>query len=348
MTGGVADNVANDLGRVLVIDDTPDDRVLVRREAEALFPSAGIVEAGTREAFEAALAGPPFGLVVTDLALKWGDGREVLARAHAAGPGCPIVMFTASGDETTAVELMKAGLDDYVVKSVRQLPRLRVSLRNAVEAARNRSALTLRERQLTAALAHQRVITGELHHRVKNNLQTIDSLLRLQAKANGGAVAALLDELAGRMRTLAAVQSRLYDTEALDRVEFSAVLDDIATSLAAVYGVEARDLLRDLAGPLDLDVSRAMPLGLLVYEIILNALKHAWPGRRPGKLSVELRSQSGHAEIRVGDDGVGFAAGAVSRGLGSRLVQALAREARAAVTTQSRPGGGTLVELRLL
>ena len=344
MTGGVT----NAPGRILVVDDTPDDRVLVRREAEALFPGAEIVETGTREAFEAALAGPSFDLAVTDFALKWGDGREVLDRVRAAYPGCPIVMFTASGDETTAVELMKAGLDDYVVKSVRQLPRLRVSLRNAVEAARNRSALTMHERQLTAALAHQRVITGELHHRVKNNFQIIDSLLRLQAKASGGEVAALLSELAGRMRALATVQSRLYDTEALDRVEFGAVLDDIATSLGAVYGVEARDLSRELVGSLDLDVSRAMSLGLLVYEVILNALKHAWPDRRPGKLSVELRSRDGRAEIRVGDDGVGFTAGEVTKGLGSRLVQALASEARTAVTTQSRPGGGTPVALRLL
>ncbi len=339
--------MSEDHVRVLTVDDEPDDRAMVRREAEALFPRGQIVEAGTREEFEAALAGAPFDLVVTDLELKWSTGREVLARMRALQPMCPVIMFTDSGDEMTAVELMKAGLDDYVVKSARQLPRLRASMKIAVEAARHRTALSARERQLASALEHERTIVRELHHRVKNNLQTITSLLELRARTRDPSVAAELADLAGRMRALGLVQSRLYDTEALHEVDLAGVLRDLAGDLARIHGNGHIGLVLDLDGPLVLDVARAMPLGLLCYEVILNALKHAWPAGQTGKLTVALRTKSSTPEVRISDDGVGFMEGGVAKGLGMQLTRALAGEAQVEVETHTTLGNGTTVVLRL-
>ena len=333
--------------RVLVVDDNPDDRLLVRREVEALFPDATVIDLAGLEDFEAALAAAVPDLVVTDLDLKWGSGREIFARARDMHPSCPVVMFTNSGDETTAVEMMKAGLDDYVVKSPRQLPRLRASLRIAVEGARNRAALTDRERRLQAALEHQQTIVRELHHRVKNNLQTITSLLQLRARDRSGDVAAELDELAGRMRALGMVQGRIYETKELDRVDFAAALGDIFNGLAAVHHSPTVSFAHRLDGPLEMSVQRAMPLGLLCYEVILNALKHAWPDGRSGKLAVELRKNGASPEVRVRDDGVGFSRDDVVEGLGSRLIRSLGKEAMVEVRTESGPGDGTDVTLRL-
>jgi two-component sensor histidine kinase len=334
--------------RVLTIDDNPDDRAIVRREVEALYPGVEVVELATRDDLLGALAGSPPDLIVTDLDLKWGSGREVFARAREVCPACPIVMFTNSGDETTAVELMKAGLDDYVVKSARQLPRLRASLRLAVEGARSRSALGERERQLAAALERERTIVRELHHRVKNNLQTIASLLLLRARDVGGEAAAQLEDLAGRMRALGTVQSRIYETDALDRVDFRAVLADLAEGLAAVRGNGDVVLILDLDGPLELEVARAMPLGLLCYEFLLNAFKHAWPSGQRGRLVVGLRTGSPTPEVRIHDDGVGYIEGEVRRGLGTRLARALAREAGAEMEMSTCPGRGVAVTIRLV
>jgi two-component sensor histidine kinase len=286
--------------------------------------------------------------VVTDLDLRWSSGRDVFAVTKARYPTCPIVMFTGSGDETTAVELMKSGLDDYVVKSARQLPRLRASLRIAIEAARTRAALTAREARLAAALARERMVVQELHHRVKNNLQTIVSLLQLRAKARGGVIAEELNDLAGRMHALAAVQARIYETETLDQVKFTAALLDMAEKLIAVHAHLGVDLVQGAAQPLDLDVARAMPLGLLCYEVLLNALKHAWPDGRRGTLAVEIRTKDGKPEIQISDNGVGYATDAVPKGLGWRLVRALAAEARVEVGTSAWPGRGTSVTLRLI
>jgi two-component sensor histidine kinase len=333
--------------RVFTVDDTPDDRALVRREVEALFPGCQVIEAGSRNEFEAGLAEDSFDLVVTDLELKWGNGREVLERSRTEWPNCPVVMFTDSGDETTAVELMKAGLDDYVVKSARQLPRLRVSLRLAVENARTRTALTERERQLAAALEHEQTIVRELHHRVKNNLQTISSLLQFRAMISGGEVARELEEVAGRMHALSAVQARIYETGALDRVDFAAALGDMAQEMAKIHADRGLKLRCEFEGSLELDVARAMPLSLLCYEAILNALKHAWPRERAGELTVTLQADVKPHRIVIRDDGQGFEKGEVARGMGSRLMARLGKEAGVELFTVSALGKGTSVELLL-
>jgi two-component sensor histidine kinase len=334
--------------RVLVIDDTPDDRQLVRHELESLFPDADIIELAGRAETEAALAAGPADLVVTDLSLRWGSGREVFERVKELMPACPVIMFTGSGDEMTAVDLLKAGLDDYVVKSPRQLSRLRASLRVVVDASRSRTALSKRELQLTQALAHKDIVVRELHHRVKNNLQSMASLLKLRAKRSGGALATHLEELSGQMRALAAVQLRTYKSEQFDRVDFAAVLDDLMESLSANYANGQVTLVRDFEGTLDLESDRATSLSLLCYEIILNALKHAWPDRRKGRLVVALWTQGKRAGISVSDDGVGFEGTDVVKGLGTRLIRALAREAQAEIVTVSRLGEGCTVTLHLV
>jgi two-component sensor histidine kinase len=333
--------------RILIVDDNPDDRALVVREALSEFPQAEIREISSRPELEQAFARKAHDLVVTDYDLKWGDGREVLTLARISKPDCAVIMFTDSGDEMTAVELMKAGLDDYVVKSVRQLARLRTSMRIAVDQAKNKSALNDRERQLQTALAHQRVIVRELHHRVRNNLQTITSLLELRARAKGGNVAVELEELASRMRALAEVQSRIYDSDALDRVDFSRALVEIANEMERIYRAGSVEISSEIAVPLDLGVHRAMPLALLCHELLLNSFKHAWPEGRRGELTLRVLARESGPMIEIADDGIGFDPATAKTGLGSRLSKALALEANAVLAVNSAPSRGTIATVTL-
>lgn len=331
--------------RILLVDDNPDDRALVRREAEALFSEAEIQEAGSREQFEGACGSGIFDLVVTDLHLKWGNGAEVLAAVRKTSPGAAVVMFTGTGDEVTAVELMKAGLDDYVVKHARQLPRLRASMKLALDNRRHRSQLSERERQLTVALAQKDLVVRELHHRVKNNLQTMINLLNLRARQKGGMLAEELQELAGRMRSLAAVQARIYNAPALDRVDFAATLSEIAEELVRIYGDGHVKLALDFRMPFELEVDKAMPLAVLCYEILLNAMKHAWPQGQSGVLTVEFGNDGGKAVLRIADDGVGYTVGR-GMGFGSKLTPALAREVGAELSVESSQRQGSVALIR--
>ncbi len=333
--------------RVLVLDDNPDDRKLVLHELKSEHPHAEAVEIIEESRFSELLDEAEPALVITDLDLRWLNGLQVLQRVKERYPDCPVIMFTGTGDETVAVEAMKAGLDDYVVKSARQLPRLRASIGQVLGGAERKKMLRQREHELRAALEHRELVLRELHHRVKNNIQIMTSLLWMRARqAQSLEVRAELEEILGRMQVLGQVQARIYETEELDQVNFRAVLEDIASSLVRAHGGDQIELCSDMEATIELPVQRAVPLALVTYELILNALKHGFCGRRRGTLSLASRGTGASRSLSISDDGAGMAEGATP-GMGSRLVEALAREAGAKIERGYREGGGTLVTIEL-
>lgn len=333
--------------QVLIVDDNPDDRALVKHAVRDVFPEAEVREA-TDEAGFAALVGDGSGisLVVTDYELRWSNGQRVLERVKAARPDLPVIMFTGSGSEEVAVAAMKAGLDDYVVKSPRGLPRLAASVRAVVEAARGRAALARTEATLREALRHKELLLAELNHRVKNNLQAAISLLRLRARRHPEARPELL-EVVGRLQALAHVQDRLEASDGYGSADVAAVLKDVVEGLGAARGSGRVGARLSVAAPLVLPVRRATPLALVVYEVVLNALKHAFQGREAGEVLVSLAPlPDGRVEIAVDDDGVGMDP-AVVGGTSWALIRGLMREAEGEILAERRPAGGTRVMLRL-
>jgi len=127
--------------RVLVVDDNPDDRLLTIRALKREFADLEVEPVANAEAFAQALEEDAFDLVITDYQLHWSNGLEVLREVKARWPDVPVVMFTATGTEETAVEAMRAGLDDYTLKSPRHFARLPAVVRTALRRADERRAL---------------------------------------------------------------------------------------------------------------------------------------------------------------------------------------------------------------
>jgi PAS domain S-box-containing protein len=127
--------------RILLIDDNPDDRTLVVRELRRSFSDLDIQQIAEAEGFAQALQVDSFDLVITDYQLRWTDGLTVLRTIKSYWPDCPVVMFTATGSEEVAVEAMKAGLNDYVLKSPKHFTRLTAAVRLALDQAQQRQAL---------------------------------------------------------------------------------------------------------------------------------------------------------------------------------------------------------------
>jgi diguanylate cyclase (GGDEF)-like protein/PAS domain S-box-containing protein len=119
--------------KILLVDDNPDDRTLVIRELGREFPSPLVSEITEQEGFNRALQRGSFDLVITDFQLCWSDGLVILRAVKEKWPDCPVVMFTATGSEEIAVEAMKSGLDDYVLKSPLHYGRLPARVRLALE-----------------------------------------------------------------------------------------------------------------------------------------------------------------------------------------------------------------------
>ncbi|MCX7643094.1 MAG: response regulator, partial [Armatimonadetes bacterium] len=140
---------------VVLVDDNPDDREIVARYLQREFPELRITHVACPEDLEPILKECDFDVLITDYQLHWTDGLSVLERVKSCCPDRPVIMFTATGSEEVAVEAMKAGLDDYVVKTVRHLPRLVASVWTAIERVEERiraREIEQRYRQLFSSL----------------------------------------------------------------------------------------------------------------------------------------------------------------------------------------------------
>jgi PAS domain S-box-containing protein len=165
-----------------------------------------------------------------------------------------------------------------------------------------------KEDRIQAALKEKELLLGEIHHRVKNNLQVIHSLLYLQAsRIKDEAVVRALKESQNRIRSMALIHQTLYESKDFARVDFGAFLGSFAPVLISSYSVDpGRIELSINAAGVSLPIDAAIPCGLIVNELISNALKHAFPNGRSGRIDVDLRPSDGGVVLSISDDGVGL------------------------------------------
>lgn len=138
--------------RILLIDDNPLDRLLVIRVLERQFPNLQIQEVANVDNFSLALEGGQFDLVITDYQLRWSNGLAVLNSVKSLYPNCPVIMFTNSGTQEIAVEALKAGLEDYVLKSTKHYIRLAAAVNSVWEKAQNKRKVASLENRLQGLL----------------------------------------------------------------------------------------------------------------------------------------------------------------------------------------------------
>jgi DNA-binding NtrC family response regulator len=156
--------------RIVLVDDSPDDRALVIRELRREFPALEVVHIIDNNGFSKVLAEATFDVVITDSRVHWTTGLEVLHRVKTSMPTCPVLMFTGTGSEDIAVAAMKGGLDDYVLKSPDHLARLPEAVRVALETTRQRQQEALNQREKLATM--ERWLAG-VAHELNNPLSVI-------------------------------------------------------------------------------------------------------------------------------------------------------------------------------
>jgi len=173
---------------------------------------------------------------------------------------------------------------------------------------RDISERKLAENALRASLKEKEVLLKEIHHRVKNNLQIVSSMLNLQmGKLSDTKAIELFKESQNRVRSIALFHEKLYQSRDLGRVEIAEYLKGLANDLFATYGVNPDDIVLAVqTEDIPLGVDAAISCGLIVNELISNSLKHAFPDHRKGQVEVTLRSAGTDAVLEVADDGAGF------------------------------------------
>lgn len=204
-------------------------------------------------------------------------------------------------------------------------------LRGFAKVMRDETEHRRAEQQLRASLQEKEILLQEIHHRVKNNLQVISSLLRLQSEhISDERMRGLFEEARNRVQAIGGIHEMLYRSPDLAHIDFGVYLNRLARDLFSFYGMEEDGL--HLAIHVDhtsLDVSQAIPCGLIVNELVTNCLKHGFPGGRKGTITVSLDCSQGQCILVVQDNGIGLPDGfewEQADSLGLELVQVLTKQ----------------------
>ena len=342
------------LRRILYIDDEPGLRRLVQRDLERHGYAVATAADGAAGVTMAAAADADFSAICLDHYMPGQDGLDTLTALRALPAPPPIIYVTGSDEGRIAVAALRAGAADYVIKEAGG--HFLALLRSAIEDAIDRAALRMAQERAEAAVreardraeeqARQReVLLREVNHRVANSLQLIASLTRLQEGAlQDPAAREALAAMRNRIAAVAQVHRRLYTSDDVRSVALHDYLAGLLEEIGRSVGGRTIELA---AEPMEVSTDRAVSLGVIVSELVTNALKYAYPGRQDGPIRVWLRQVDGAGVLAVQDEGVGTAPGAVPNGtgLGRRIVEALAGSVGGTVSQSAGPGG-TEVSIR--
>jgi signal transduction histidine kinase len=218
--------------RVLLVDDNPDDRALAIRELRKRFPDLHVHEVCTAAQLEIAFKALDFDIVITDYQLGWSNGIAVLQAAKAARPDIPVIMFTATAQQEDAVAAMKAGLDEYVIKSIKHFVRLPVAVEAVLQHAQQRVALRNSER-----LAVLGRLTSSVVHEIRNPLESAQGLLYMivQNEQTGDQVRQLAQSVAVELNHVQEIIGRTLNVSRESPAPVSVDLAKITDEILEFY-----------------------------------------------------------------------------------------------------------------
>lgn len=191
----------------------------------------------------------------------------------------------------------------------------------------------------------------EIHHRVKNNLQVISSLLNMQSRGlEDQEMLDAIKEGQSRVKAMSLIHEKLYQTDNISSIDFASYTQDLLTHLEHLYKPKELALDKEISmDPLNLDIDTAIPIGLMLNELISNAFKYAFNDKKEGKLQISLKRHSGDLlNLRVKDNGIGLPEGALeatTKSLGLRLINILTKQLKGEMTYQFE--GGATFQFRL-
>jgi two-component sensor histidine kinase len=246
-----------------------------------------------------------FDVVVTDYQMPEMNGIEVLKEIQRMRPGTPVIILTGYADVGNAIDAVNHGAYAFFQKPV-PFKRFLATLTEIQEKLRDREI----EKKRVDRLAVERdAMLKEIHHRVRNNLQFIRSLIKLHTRnIQNEDLQKILTDIYNRVFSLSLVQERVYQFENFEKLDFalyaheltSVLLKSQHSNIASIY-------INTCMDPVFLDIETAIPCGLIVNELVTNSLQHAFPGGRAGEIRVLLKPLDGGVlELTVSDNGIGI------------------------------------------
>jgi two-component sensor histidine kinase len=309
-----------------------DDDLALARLAERQFGRAGyqVIHAIDAPAAMAAIDNGGIDVVVLDHYLKTGTGLDILHRLKEQGSDMPVIYVTGSSDATIAIDALKSGASDYVIKTVGEefWPLMESAISQGLANAELRRAKEKADQEIRLGKERAEVLLAEVNHRVANSLALVAALIRLQVSSSkNDAVKEALSETQARISAIAGMHRSLYTSDDVRHVEMDKYLGTLVKEVQGTVNDQQGPSIRLEAESVSLTSDRAVSLGMIVTELLTNALKYAYPVGTEGEVRVVLKKiGEGSALLAVEDDGIGWREGDVPKGtgLGSRIVKSMA------------------------
>ncbi len=293
--------MAFDSTKVLLIEDNIGDIVTIRTMLSEL--EDGIFELKFAETLNEAfkfLENENFDVVLLDLGLPDSNGFSTFTKIHNQMPELPIIIITGLEDEELGVIAVKNGAQDYLVKGQVDEKLLSRSLKFAIERKQT-------EERLKSSLNDKDVLLKETHHRVKNNMQLIHSLLSLQTHYTKEKEAEkVLKESQNRVKSLGIIHEKLYNSPDPSNIDFSDYIKSLTSDLLKSYNLYERIKFIIEINSIKLNMQTTVLCGLIINEIVSNSLKYAFPDNRGGEILVSLNLLDNKYVLIISDDGIGF------------------------------------------
>jgi PAS domain S-box-containing protein len=221
--------------------------------------------------------------------------------------------------------------------------------------ARDISDRKMAENELKASLQEKEALLREVHHRVKNNLQVISSLLDLRSmNAANRKITDLCRDARAKIQTISLIHTHIYQTGKFSQIDMRAYLQDLVNYLSQIYSEKSKSVTPIIEkADIHLSVSQAIPLAIILNETISNAFKHAFRRHRRGTISISLQESAGDgAELRIRDDGIGLPAEFDARkvdSLGLKLVRNLVHDQlKGGIRVESNGGTEIVIEFKIM
>jgi two-component sensor histidine kinase len=205
------------------------------------------------------------------------------------------------------------------------------------------------EEKLIASLQEKETLIREIHHRVKNNLQIISGLLDMtRMRTPDSTTHGILTDVMMKIKTMAQIHTRLYESKQFDRINIGSQIRDQVNDMTSIYGSSGTGIQSEIdVEEVYLPVDQAIPCALVVNEILSNAFKHAFRGRKHGNIRVSVTQETDHVHIIVKDDGIGIPANVdvyKTTSLGLKLIRSLVQQLNGSVNFSSHDGTEVSVE----
>jgi two-component sensor histidine kinase/CheY-like chemotaxis protein len=333
---------------VLYVDDDPGLARLVEKAMQRrgyLYDHAKSGEEGLDRIRQGGID-----VLVLDHYLPTGTGLDVLAELATFEDKPAVVYVTGSAETAVAVEALKTGATDYVPKTLSDefMELLVTAIEHAIERVRLARAKAKAERETQEARERAEMLLGEVNHRVANSLAMVAALVGLQANAVTDAEAKrALAETQARIHAIAGVHRHLYTSDDVRSVQVADYISSLVGELEASVQLEGQTArLRVDVASFPLSTEKVASLGVMLIELVTNALKYAYAGRDAGEVRIFMARSDDQVELRVEDDGIGWNGTGKPQGtgLGSRIVKAMAHSLGADVGYETE-GAGTRVRV---